>query len=405
VIPRACSLARALLLAPGMRARVADTFTESMSRLEGPERAAVKSAAFDYLAGSTRPGHRLHRLVHADDRRFWSLRVNRELRIILYHGHDEVVLCLADHHDRAYAWAAHRVGAPESGREAPLDVARPPPRCEVAAPAGCEHGLPQPRSRPAAARAAPAGSDAPPPPSVAASRRHLRLVRRASAPLPAKVQGSAPWTTPAPLVHLLRFFEEGQLHPLEPAAGEEPAREGAEPADALGGGSAGASPTRSRLRLVAEPGAWAAAAVIVPWLGAAWLCLGPGAAAALALGQAFCAGWLLWAQARRAARQVEEAERDADLAVAALASALESLRRGDAPAVPHALPAGNQQRAWAAIGHLGRFLALHPGDIRVLAERPVGRVLGEGIAAQPATIAGGRTPGALPRSGNQLTRR
>ena len=91
-----------------MRARIAESFARSLARLEGPERAAVKRAAFDFLFGSRSPGLHLHRLVHCEDPRFWSLRVNRDLRIIVHREGEALVLCYADHHDRAYAWAAPR---------------------------------------------------------------------------------------------------------------------------------------------------------------------------------------------------------------------------------------------------------------------------------------------------------
>jgi hypothetical protein len=74
--------------------------------------------------------------------------------------------------------------------------------------------------------------------------------------------------------------------------------------------------------------------------------------------------------------------------VAALAAALESLRRGVAPATPQPPPTGELARAWAAVEQLGRFLAMRPGDIRLLAERPVGPLPGEASPAPGGRMAG-----------------
>src|SRR3990172_279822 len=93
-----------------MRYVIADTFTKSVARLDVRMRAAAKSAAFDLLTQPDGGGvaRRQHRLAHARDTRFWSVRVNRDLRIIVLRTGEQVVLCHVDHHDDAYAWAEQR---------------------------------------------------------------------------------------------------------------------------------------------------------------------------------------------------------------------------------------------------------------------------------------------------------
>ena len=42
------------------------------------------------------------------DRNFWSVRVSRDIRIIVHRIQNTFVLCYVDHHDEAYRWAARR---------------------------------------------------------------------------------------------------------------------------------------------------------------------------------------------------------------------------------------------------------------------------------------------------------
>ncbi len=55
---------------------IADTFTDSLSRLTGDEQKAVKTTAFALQMDSSAPGLSFHRLDKAKDKRFWSVRVN-----------------------------------------------------------------------------------------------------------------------------------------------------------------------------------------------------------------------------------------------------------------------------------------------------------------------------------------
>ena len=85
-----------------MEFRIADTFTDSLARLTGDEQKAVKTTAFDLQMNPASPGMRFHRLDRAQDRNFWSVRVDSNLRIIVHRGEGSLLLCYVDHHDAAY---------------------------------------------------------------------------------------------------------------------------------------------------------------------------------------------------------------------------------------------------------------------------------------------------------------
>jgi hypothetical protein len=56
--------------------RIADTFTDSLSRLNGDEQKAVKTTAFDLQRNPANPGMSFHKLDKARDKNFWSVRVS-----------------------------------------------------------------------------------------------------------------------------------------------------------------------------------------------------------------------------------------------------------------------------------------------------------------------------------------
>ena len=91
-----------------MQFRIADTFTASLARLTGEEQKAVKTTAFDLQLDPSRPSFQLHKLDGARDPNFWSLRVSRDIRIIVHRTQDSFMLCYVDHHDDAYRWAERR---------------------------------------------------------------------------------------------------------------------------------------------------------------------------------------------------------------------------------------------------------------------------------------------------------
>jgi hypothetical protein len=91
-----------------MEFRIADTFTESLARLTGEEQKAVKTTAFDLQLHPAQPGMQLHKLDKARDPHFWSVRVSRDIRLIVHKTDASLLLCYVDHHDEAYRWAERR---------------------------------------------------------------------------------------------------------------------------------------------------------------------------------------------------------------------------------------------------------------------------------------------------------
>jgi hypothetical protein len=59
---------------------ISDTFADSLARLTGDEQKAVKMTAFDLQMDPSAPGVSFHRLDEAKDKRFWSARVNSDMR-------------------------------------------------------------------------------------------------------------------------------------------------------------------------------------------------------------------------------------------------------------------------------------------------------------------------------------
>ncbi len=370
-----------------MRVLIAESFLASVARLQGRAAADVKRAAFDFLTSPDQPGLHLHRLVHAVDRGFWSLRAGRDLRVIVHRSGADAVLCHADHHDRAYAWAAHRVWNGASVRLPAVDV---------------EAGD---ASRDAAVRTEPPQRFAPDEPFAAGevpaeppttSPRRERTRQRAVAPLMLEAPRSGRGgSAPPPLLELLRFVRQARPDPGPPwpCPAPEPAPRGSPKAAAR-----------------AEPVALVALAVLAVMAVAFLVGAGPASAARIAHG-AVAQGvvlLLLVAGLRRhrelASRQaraelahlavllragrlearadpaqvgaslraiVEQANAAVEAAAApalAMGAAVTALSRGErAPpldGLPEALTGPR-----AAVEMLSRFLVLEPDDIRLLAGR------------------------------------
>ncbi|WP_175867955.1 UvrD-helicase domain-containing protein [Burkholderia diffusa] len=91
-----------------MEFRIADTFTASLARLTGDEQKLAKTTAFDLQVDPTGNGHSFHKLDKARDSNFWSVRVSRDIRLIVHKTAGSLLLCYVDHHDRAYQWAERR---------------------------------------------------------------------------------------------------------------------------------------------------------------------------------------------------------------------------------------------------------------------------------------------------------
>ncbi len=88
--------------------RIADTFTDSLSRLTGDEQKSVKTTAFDLQLNPANPGMSFHKLDKARDKNFWSVRVSSDIRLIVHKTQGSLLLCYVGHHDKAYNWAERR---------------------------------------------------------------------------------------------------------------------------------------------------------------------------------------------------------------------------------------------------------------------------------------------------------
>lgn len=88
--------------------RIADTFTDSLARLTSDEQSAAKTTAFDLQMNPANPGMQFHKLDRAKDKNFWSIRVSRDIRIIVHRTDQSLLLCYVGHHDPAYRWAERR---------------------------------------------------------------------------------------------------------------------------------------------------------------------------------------------------------------------------------------------------------------------------------------------------------
>jgi len=91
-----------------MQFRISDTFTDSLARLTGEEQKVVKTTAFDLQMNPANPSLNFHKLDKAKDKRFWSVRANLDLRLIVHKSEANLLLCYVAHHDKAYEWAERR---------------------------------------------------------------------------------------------------------------------------------------------------------------------------------------------------------------------------------------------------------------------------------------------------------
>ena len=88
--------------------RIADTFTDSLAKLTGDEQKAAKTTAFDLQLDPSAPGLSFHKLERTRDKNFWSVRVNRDIRLIVHRSESSIMLAYVGHHDAAYRWAERR---------------------------------------------------------------------------------------------------------------------------------------------------------------------------------------------------------------------------------------------------------------------------------------------------------
>lgn len=91
-----------------MNVILADSFTISLARLTRDEQKQAKLTAFDLQTAPDHPGLQFHRIEASKDPNFWSVRVSRDLRIIIHKTGASLMLAYVGHHDDAYAWAERR---------------------------------------------------------------------------------------------------------------------------------------------------------------------------------------------------------------------------------------------------------------------------------------------------------
>ena len=91
-----------------MEFRIADTFTDSLTRLTNQEQKAVKTTAFDLQVDPAHPSVQLHRITKSRDSNFWSGRVSSDIRLVIHRTSRSFLLCYVGHHDDAYDWAERR---------------------------------------------------------------------------------------------------------------------------------------------------------------------------------------------------------------------------------------------------------------------------------------------------------
>ena len=91
-----------------MTLHIANTFTDSLGKLQNREQKKAKLTVFDFQTDEGRKGLRYHKLDRAADPKFASVSVDMDLRIIVHRDGGSVVLCYIDHHDEAYRWAERR---------------------------------------------------------------------------------------------------------------------------------------------------------------------------------------------------------------------------------------------------------------------------------------------------------
>lgn len=91
-----------------MNFRIANSFNDSLAKLNGEEQKASKITVYDLQQNPANPGMSFHKLDRAKDKCFWSVRVTRDIRIIVHKTDDSLLICYVGHHDNAYDWAARR---------------------------------------------------------------------------------------------------------------------------------------------------------------------------------------------------------------------------------------------------------------------------------------------------------
>src|ERR1051325_6751636 len=88
--------------------RIANSFTDSLAKLTAEEQKTAKNTAFEFQMNPAHPSMRFERVTSSKDKNFWSVRVSRDIRMIVHKIGDDLTLCYIAHHDPAYQWAERR---------------------------------------------------------------------------------------------------------------------------------------------------------------------------------------------------------------------------------------------------------------------------------------------------------
>lgn len=88
--------------------RIANSFPKALDKLKAQEQKAAKITVYDLQQDPAAPGLRFHRVAGSKDPHFWSVRVNKDVRVIVHKTDDSFLICYVGHHDDAYKWAERR---------------------------------------------------------------------------------------------------------------------------------------------------------------------------------------------------------------------------------------------------------------------------------------------------------
>lgn len=91
-----------------MQFLIADSFTKALGKLTSQEQSAAKITVFDLQQDPASPGLKFHRIDKSKDPNFWSIRCNRDIRIVVHKTANSFLVAYVDHHDDAYSWAERR---------------------------------------------------------------------------------------------------------------------------------------------------------------------------------------------------------------------------------------------------------------------------------------------------------
>lgn len=83
---------------------ISKPFNRSLGRLSGLEQSAAKQVVFDYMADPSRPSLALHRIDRARDKRMWTIRVDRDIRVGIARAcrcRATLICSAAEHHSLA----------------------------------------------------------------------------------------------------------------------------------------------------------------------------------------------------------------------------------------------------------------------------------------------------------------